>query len=101
MPLSSLLCCPQVENECVGAPCGIMDQMAATLGKKSELLTLVCQPAELQSPVAIPINVRFWGLDSGGLRSNSANDQRIWYDPPFDVKTDVLRTLVGCYRGAA
>ncbi len=55
----------QVENECVGAPCGIMDQMAVTLGAQSELMALLCQPAELQSPVAIPANVSFWGLDSG------------------------------------
>jgi len=44
-----------------------MDQMAVTLGAQSELMALLCQPAELQSPVAIPANVRFWGLDSGGL----------------------------------
>ncbi len=54
-----------MENECVGAPCGIMDQMAVTFGAESELLALMCQPAELQTPVAIPTNVRFWGLDSG------------------------------------
>ena len=61
-----------MENECVGAPCGIMDQMAVTLGAESELLALVCQPADLQSPVAIPANVRFWGLDSGELYTVTA-----------------------------
>lgn len=37
----------QVENLVVGAPCGVMDQMAAVLGHKSSLMSLQCQPAEV------------------------------------------------------
>ena len=37
----------QVENLVVGAPCGIMDQMASVLGGKDSLLALRCQPAEV------------------------------------------------------
>ena len=31
----------------VGAPCGVMDQMAASLGRSSSLMALTCQPAEV------------------------------------------------------
>lgn len=31
----------------VGAPCGVMDQMAAVLGQKSSLMSLQCQPAQV------------------------------------------------------
>eukprot|EP01048_Picozoa_sp_COSAG05_P006351 COSAG05_NODE_408_length_10119_cov_10.267166_5_plen_101_part_00 len=38
----------------VGAPCGIMDQMASALGQKGKLLALLCRPAEVQGLVEIP-----------------------------------------------
>ena len=55
----------QVENEVVGAPCGVMDQMAAAVGEADSLLCLTCQPAVLHPPVPIPAGIRFWALDSG------------------------------------
>lgn len=55
----------QVENRVVGAPCGVMDQMAAALGRRRRLLALACTPAQLQPPVALPPNLRLWGVDSG------------------------------------
>ena len=48
-----------------GAPCGVMDQMAAALGQEARLLALHCQPAEMQGCVAIPPHLQFWGVDSG------------------------------------
>ena len=35
----------------MGAPCGVMDQMASALGEAGALLALRCQPAELLPPV--------------------------------------------------
>ena len=32
----------------VGAPCGIMDQMASNIGEEGKLLALLCRPAEIQ-----------------------------------------------------
>eukprot|EP00850_Spirogloea_muscicola_P019500 SM000192S04895 [mRNA] locus=s192:52862:62216:+ [translate_table: standard] len=55
----------QVENEVVGAPCGVMDQMASACGEANKLLAMVCQPAEVKEHVVIPSHVQFWGLDSG------------------------------------
>ena len=37
----------QVENVIVGAPCGVMDQDAASIcGEAGSLMALLCQPAE-------------------------------------------------------
>ncbi len=55
----------QVETEVAGAPCGVMDQMAAALGQKRRLMALLCRPAQLQPPVVLPSNLRLWGIDSG------------------------------------
>lgn len=33
----------QVENYVVGAPCGVMDQMASACGEENKLLAMVCQ----------------------------------------------------------
>jgi L-arabinokinase len=54
-----------VENLVVGAPCGVMDQMASACGEQDRLLALLCQPAELQPAVALPPGVEVWGIDSG------------------------------------
>jgi L-arabinokinase len=51
-----------LQNLCVGAPCGVMDQMTAALGEAGQLTALLCQPAELQAGVQIPPQVgRGWG----------------------------------------
>ncbi len=41
--------CQKVENLIVGAPCGIMDQMSVACGGESQLFSMICQPAEIQS----------------------------------------------------
>lgn len=57
--------CQRVENTVVGAPCGIMDQMTAVLGRSNRLMALVCQPAQLVDQVALPSDLAVWGIDSG------------------------------------
>jgi galactokinase len=59
------LLCQRVENLVAGAPCGVMDQMAAACGEQDRLLALLCQPAELQPSVALPADAEVWGIDSG------------------------------------
>jgi L-arabinokinase len=59
------LLCQKTENEIVGAPCGVMDQMASSCGAENRLLALVCQPAELKGTVALPEEIEIWGIDSG------------------------------------
>lgn len=38
-----LLVLQQVENHVVGAPCGVMDQMASACGEADKLLAMICQ----------------------------------------------------------
>ncbi len=57
--------CQQVENLIVGAPCGVMDQMASICGEAGALMSLLCQPAEFRGSVPLPDRLRLWGIDSG------------------------------------
>ncbi|CAL5206553.1 unnamed protein product [Lathyrus oleraceus] len=59
------LLCQKVENHIVGAPCGVMDQMASACGEANKLLAMICQPAEIVGLVEIPSHIRVWGIDSG------------------------------------
>jgi L-arabinokinase len=55
----------RVENIIVGAPCGLMDQLASYFGLASEFLPIICQPDKLQKPIQIPEQLHFIGVDSG------------------------------------
>jgi galactokinase len=57
--------CQQVENLIVGAPCGVMDQMASICGEAGSLMALLCQPAEFEGSVRLPDGLGVWGIDSG------------------------------------
>ena len=57
--------CQKAENLVVGAPCGVMDQMTAVFGEQGSMVALLCQPAELQSSVALPDEIGLWAIDSG------------------------------------
>lgn len=55
----------RAENEVVGAPCGLMDQLATSLGEKNRLLPLVCQPVTVAPALKIPAGIHFSAIDSG------------------------------------
>jgi galactokinase len=55
----------KVENQVVGAPCGIMDQVTAALGRENQLLLLECQPCRLLGYAALPEGVQVAALHSG------------------------------------
>ncbi len=63
-PMRVAAMCQRVENEVVGAPCGIMDQVTSCYGDTGSLLRLVCQPHELQPPLKLPDKVRVIGINS-------------------------------------
>jgi galactokinase len=73
-PREVALLCQQVENLIVGAPCGVMDQMTATCGEENQLLSMICQPAELQGSIKLPEELAVWGLDSGTRHSIGGGD---------------------------
>ncbi len=62
MALSAL--CQRVENEIVGAPCGIMDQVSSCYGEAGTLLRMVCQPHAIQPALALPAGVKVVGINS-------------------------------------
>ncbi|MCU0326469.1 MAG: hypothetical protein MUF45_14645 [Spirosomaceae bacterium] len=55
----------KVENLIVGAPCGLMDQLASYFGTQNHLLPIICQPDKLENPFKIPKDLHFVGIDSG------------------------------------
>ncbi len=55
----------RVENTVVGAPCGLMDQLASYNSKARHLLPILCQPDILDVPIQIPRTLQFVGIDSG------------------------------------
>jgi galactokinase len=66
--------CQAVENNVVGAPCGIMDQMTSACGRRDSLLRLRCQPGTIEGNVEIPNGYRFYGIDSGISHAVSGAD---------------------------
>lgn len=54
-----------VENKIVGAPCGIMDQLASVFGERGALLPIRCRPDTLLSPVPLPTGLMVIGWPSG------------------------------------
>jgi L-arabinokinase len=68
------LLCQKTENEIVGAPCGVMDQMVSAGGEAGKLLALLCQPAELKGAILLPDEIEIWGIDSGIRHSVAGAD---------------------------
>jgi L-arabinokinase len=66
--------CQRVENLIAGAPCGVMDQMAAACGEEGKLMALRCQPCELEGHVAVPSELELLGLDSGVRHAVTGSD---------------------------
>jgi len=73
-PRDLALLCQTAENRVAGAPCGVMDQMTCVFGDEDALLALLCQPAELQSPVPVADDIGLWGLDSGERHAVGGSD---------------------------
>jgi galactokinase len=55
----------KVENLIVGAPCGLMDQLACYFGEPNKLLPILCQPDQVGDPIVIHDDIQFIGIDSG------------------------------------
>jgi len=55
----------RAENEIVGAPCGLMDQLASAYGVRGALLPILCRPDKLGDAVKLPTGVIAVGWPSG------------------------------------
>ncbi len=54
-----------VEIALTGAACGVMDQLAVTMGGEDTFIPMLCQPCLPEERVHLPGDLRVWGLDSG------------------------------------
>lgn len=61
------------ENHVVGAPCGIMDQIAVTSGCAGKLTHILCRPGSVMGEVEIPRGTAFVGINSHVRHSVAAN----------------------------
>jgi galactokinase len=57
--------CQIIENQIIGMPSGIMDQVSSAMGQKGNLLMMRCQPHELLKMVSVPKGFQFVGINSG------------------------------------
>lgn len=64
-PLEAAVLAQKVENQIAGAPCGIMDQMASSLGRAGQLLLLKCQPHTVVGYENLPPGTTVAALCSG------------------------------------
>ena len=55
----------RAENEIVGAPCGLMDQLTSAYGVRGALLPILCRPDGLGKPVRLPSGIIAVGWPSG------------------------------------
>ena len=61
------------ENHVVGAPCGIMDQIAITSGRSGRMTHILCRPGTVLGEVEIPPGTGFVGINSMVRHSVGAN----------------------------
>jgi L-arabinokinase len=61
------------ENHVVGAPCGIMDQIACASGRESRLTHILCRPGAIVGEVEIPPGTGFVGINSMVRHSVAGN----------------------------
>jgi galactokinase len=68
------------ENHVVGAPCGIMDQIAITSGHQGQLTHILCRPGEVRGEISIPEGTGFVGINSlvqHSVAGNPYSDTRV------------------------
>ncbi len=63
--------CQEAENEVVGAPCGIMDQVVVAMGRAGAVLPILCRPASVQAPSPLPAGVEVVGVPTGAAHDVS------------------------------
>ena len=62
----------RAETELVGVPCGVMDQLAASLGTPGEAMLVDCRSLEVR-PVALPAGAEVVVRDSGVKHANATS----------------------------
>src|SRR5262249_44889909 len=68
--------CQEAENQVVGAPCGIMDQVVVTMGRPGAVLPILCRPASVDALVDVPDVVEVVGHPTGAEHDVSGGPYR-------------------------
>jgi galactokinase len=71
-PLRLAALCQEAENHVVGAPCGIMDQVAVAAGEPGAVLPVLCRPASVRRSLPLPPGLEVVGWPSGAEHDVSA-----------------------------
>jgi L-arabinokinase len=85
--------CQRVENQVVGAPCGIMDQVTSCAGEERKLLQLFCQPHEIRGYLPVPRGMRFVGINSNVKHSVGGGDYTRTRCAAFMAHRMILETM--------
>ena len=64
-PLRLASLCQEAENQVVGAPCGIMDQVVVAMGRTGAVLPIVCRPASVLPLAMLPDAIEVVGQPTG------------------------------------
>ena len=64
-PLRLAALCQEAENQVVGAPCGIMDQVVVAMGRPGAVLPILCRPASVDPVVTLPDGLEVVGVPTG------------------------------------
>lgn len=64
-PVRLAALCQEAENRVVGAPCGIMDQIAVAMGTAGAVLPILCRPAVVLEAVPVPSRIEVVGWPTG------------------------------------
>jgi len=64
-PMELALVGQKIENQIVGDPSGVMDQVTSALGQANKLLLLTCQPHTVDGFADVPPGLLLAGLNSG------------------------------------
>jgi L-arabinokinase len=64
-PLELATLCQEAENQVVGAPCGVMDQVAVAAGRPGAVLPVLCRPASVEASVPLPRGLEVVGWPTG------------------------------------
>ena len=70
-PLRLAALCQEAENYVVGAPCGVMDQVAVAAGEPGTLLPILCRPASTCPAVPVPADLEIVGWPTGAAHDVS------------------------------
>ena len=88
-PLALAALCQEAENNVVGAPCGIMDQVAVAAGVPGAVLPILCRPASIGGMVPLAAGTEVVGWPTGATHDVSGRPYRRARTAAFMGKTMV------------